>query len=236
MRSSMSSLVLSTPVAASCGPSLSSALTTPAMSSTLPPATPTRSSRRSTTPRGSVRLDLSLLAQFQSLTGVSLYIALDYRWFDANNIEPRYEFGYGLSYTTFAYSGLSLKATFGSAKQYKAQLQTSGLQPGGDSGLWSSALTASFTVKNTGSVDGNEVAQLYLGFPASAAEPPRVLRGFERQLIKKGQSVKFSIPLRVKDISIWDVITQSWVIPTGTFTVYIGSSSRLLHLTKTFVL
>lgn len=161
---------------------------------------------------------------------------IDYRWFDVNNIEPRYEFGFGLSYTTFAYSGLKLKATFGSAKEYKTKLQTSGTQPGGDSGLWSSALTASFKVKNTGAFDGNEVAQLYLGFPASAGEPPRVLRGFERQLIQKGQSAKFSIPLRVKDISIWDVITQSWVIPTGTFTVYVGSSSRQLHLTKTFVL
>lgn len=164
------------------------------------------------------------------------HLLLDYRWFDAKNIEPRYEFGFGLSYTTFAYSGLSLHASFGSAGKYQSALKASGVQPGGESGLYKSALTASFTVKNTGSYDGNEVSQLYLGFPASAGEPPRVLRGFERTLIKKGKSAKISIGLRVKDISIWDVETQSWVIPTGEFTVYVGGSSRNLPLKKTFVL
>ncbi|KAF7973535.1 hypothetical protein HWV62_14970 [Athelia sp. TMB] len=161
---------------------------------------------------------------------------LDYKWFDAKNIAPRYEFGYGLSYTTFTYSGLSLKAVFSSAAAVNAAKASTSNQPGGESGLYSNALTATFSVKNTGALAGNEVAQLYLGFPASAGEPPRVLRGFERKYIEKGASAKFSIGLRVKDISIWDVITQSWVIPTGEFTVYVGSSSRQLKLTKTFTL
>ncbi|KZP19075.1 glycoside hydrolase family 3 protein, partial [Athelia psychrophila] len=160
-------------------------------------------------------------------------LELDYKYFDAKNITPRYEFGYGLSYTTFAYSGLSLKPAFTSAA---AVPKGSATQPGGETGLYSNALTATFTVKNTGKYDGNEVAQLYIGFPKSAAEPPRVLRGFERSFIKQGKTAQFSIGLRVKDISIWDVITQSWVIPTGEFTVYVGSSSRALHLTKTFTL
>lgn len=160
----------------------------------------------------------------------------DYRWFDAKNIEPRYEFGFGLSYTTFAYSGLSIKATFNSAAQFKATLKKSGGSIGGDAGLYVNALTASFTVKNTGGYDGNEVSQLYLGFPEAAGEPIRVLRGFERTFIKQGASTKVKISLRVKDISTWDVITQNWVIPTGKFTVYVGASSRNLPLSKTFIL
>ncbi|KAF7966462.1 hypothetical protein HWV62_38330, partial [Athelia sp. TMB] len=121
---------------------------------------------------------------------------LDYKWFDAKNIAPRYEFGYGLSYTTFTYSGLSLKAAFSSAAAVNAAKASTSNQPGGESGLYSNALTATFSVKNTGALAGNEVAQLYLGFPASAGEPPRVLRGFERKYIEKGASAKFSIGLR----------------------------------------
>ncbi|KZP21413.1 glycoside hydrolase family 3 protein [Athelia psychrophila] len=160
-------------------------------------------------------------------------LELDYKWFDAKNITPRYEFGYGLSYTTFTYSDLTLKTTFTSAATAP---KSSGTQPGGGSALYTNALTVSFSVKNTGKYDGHEVAQVYIGFPAAAHEPPRVLRGFEKSFIKKGQSAQFAVGLRVKDISIWDVITQSWIIPTGEFTVYVGSSSRALHLTKTFVL
>ncbi|KAF7973527.1 hypothetical protein HWV62_14954 [Athelia sp. TMB] len=161
---------------------------------------------------------------------------LDYKWFDAKHIAPRYEFGYGLSYTTFTYSGLSLKVAITSAAAVNAAKTSTSNQPGGESGLYSNALTATFTVKNAGAVAGNEVAQLYLGFPASAGEPPRVLRGFERKYIENGASASFSIGLRVKDISIWDVVKQSWTIPIGEFTVYVGSSSRQLKLTKTFTL
>ena len=71
---------------------------------------------------------------------------------DANNITPRFEFGFGLSYTTFKYSDLSIASS------------------GDDT-------TVTFTVANSGSVDGTEIPQLYLGFPEGAGEPPRVLRG-----------------------------------------------------------
>ncbi|KIM73689.1 glycoside hydrolase family 3 protein [Piloderma croceum F 1598] len=153
---------------------------------------------------------------------------IDYRHFDCANITPRYEFGFGLSYTTFSYSGLTIKVL--------STVPANSMQPGGLSGLYSDALNVGFTVKNTGAHDGNEVAQLYIGFPESAKEPPRVLRGFERQFIKKGQSVNFSIGLRVKDISIWDTPSQQWVIPDGELTVYVGASSRKIYLHKTFAL
>jgi len=73
--------------------------------------------------------------------------------YDANDVKPAFAFGHGLSYTTFEYSGLSFDAP---------------------------SLTATFQIKNSGSVYGAEVAQLYLGFPANAGEPPKVLRGFRK--------------------------------------------------------
>jgi len=151
----------------------------------------------------------------------SAYPDIDYRHFDSANIDPRYEFGYGLSYTTFSYSGLSIKTLVD-----LRNVPAGEIQPGGMSGLWNNAVSATFTVKNTGAYAGNEVAQLYIvrvwscfyqhlllnldccqkGFPKSAMEPPRVLRGFDRQFINIGNSVQVNINLRVKDISIWLVV------------------------------
>jgi len=91
-----------------------------------------------------------------------------------------------------------------------------------------------FGVKNTGKVAGNEVPQLYLGFPETAGEPPKVLRGFERILLNPGESQTVSLDLRVKDISVWDVVLQKWVVPAGEFKAYVGSSSRNIHLTGSF--
>jgi beta-glucosidase len=82
---------------------------------------------------------------------------IDYRHFDSANIEPRYEFGYGLSYTIFTYSSLSIKTLLDLRNPPVGELQ-----PGGKSGLWADAVSATFTVKNTGAYAGNEVAQLYL--------------------------------------------------------------------------
>ncbi|KAF7973531.1 hypothetical protein HWV62_14962 [Athelia sp. TMB] len=151
---------------------------------------------------------------------------LDYQWFEAKNIAPRCEFDYGISYTTCTYSGLSLKAAFTSAAAANAAKVSTSTQPGGESGLYSNALTASFSVKNARALASDEVTQVYLDFS------PCALRGFACRYIDKGESAGFSIGLQ--DTSIWDVITQSRVIPTGEFMVCVGSSSRRLKLTKTF--
>lgn len=82
---------------------------------------------------------------------------LDYRHFDSSNITPRYEFGYGLSYTTFGYYTLTIKPLIDLTNAIAGSVS-----PGGLSGLWTNALNVTFFVKNLGSVDGNEVAQLYL--------------------------------------------------------------------------
>jgi beta-glucosidase len=173
-------------------------------------------------------------------------LLVDYRWFDAHKITPRYEFGFGLSYTTFAYSGLSIKAT----RQKRAGSQIAFSVPSASSALWKTAVTVSFTIENTGQIDGHEVAQLYLQMPASAKSPIRCaaylhaptiltlahsqLRGFERVKLAFGQSSKVTMTLTTKDISVWDVKLQAWRVPTGTFKVFVGASSRQLSLTGTF--
>jgi beta-glucosidase len=82
---------------------------------------------------------------------------IDYRHFDSANIEPRYEFGFGMSYTTFSYSGLSIETLMDLKNVPEGETQ-----PGGKTGLWKHAVTATFTVENTGAYAGNEVSQLYL--------------------------------------------------------------------------
>jgi beta-glucosidase len=122
-------------------------------------------------------------------------------------------------------------ATFSAPPSYSSPAQT---HPGGPAALFQTAYTVSFTVQNTGGYDGNEVAQLYLSFPEGLDEPPRVLRGFERVFIQKGQRSTVTLPLRTKDISVWNVVSQKWEVPHGTFKVSVGSSSRKLHLETTF--
>jgi beta-glucosidase len=75
--------------------------------------------------------------------------------------------------------------------------------PGGPASLYDTVVTVSFIVRNSGGYNGAEVSQLYLGFPASAGEPPKVLRGFEKTSLRKGQSKAVSVSLRRKDVSIW---------------------------------
>ncbi|KAL0950462.1 hypothetical protein HGRIS_010410 [Hohenbuehelia grisea] len=140
-------------------------------------------------------------------------LLLDYRYMDAHNIAPRFEFGFGLSYTTFAYSGIMTSFTSSDGK---------------------STFTTQFTVTNSGSVTGTEIAQLYLSFPESANEPRRVLRGFEEVDLAVGQSKQVQIALNQRELSIWDVASQSWVVPLGTFTIHVGASIKDIRLTETF--
>ncbi|KAG6816117.1 hypothetical protein H0H87_008539 [Tephrocybe sp. NHM501043] len=136
-------------------------------------------------------------------------LLLDYRYMDLKGIVPRFEFGFGLSYTTFAYSGISIAAS-GTSQVVK------------------------FTIANTGAFAGTEKPQLYLGYPSSAGEPSKVLRGFEEVDLAVGASSSITITLSQRDISIWDTPSQAWLRPSGTFTVYVGASIRDVRLTGTF--
>jgi beta-glucosidase len=134
-------------------------------------------------------------------------LAVGYRALDAQRVEPLFPFGHGLSYTTFAFADLAVRP---------------GATPG--------AIAVDFTVSNTGSSTGTEVAQLYLGFPASAGEPPWVLRGFARITLAAGESSKATIELAPSQLSCWSATAHARYVPSGTYRIAVGSSSRNLPL------
>ncbi|KAI9735181.1 MAG: hypothetical protein M1834_001771 [Cirrosporium novae-zelandiae] len=155
---------------------------------------------------------------------------IDYRHFDNQNITPRYEFGYGLSYTTFILSDLSVSASSSDLTTYPANATT---VPGGNPNLYTTVATASVTLSNAGSVSGATVAQLYLYPPSSAptGTPVKVLRGFQKRELAAGESEEISFELTRKDLSYWDVVAQDWALYSGTMTVGIGFSSRDISVT-----
>ncbi|KAH9178871.1 glycoside hydrolase family 3 C-terminal domain-containing protein [Lactarius sanguifluus] len=158
-----------------------------------------------------------------------------YRYFDAVNIAPRYEFGFGLSYTTFEYSSLSISPVVGGQDQVGAleanwatgKATSSPQVVGSSTALWlhRPAFSVSFTVKNTGTVSGTEILQVYLHFPARAGEPPSVLHGFADVDLQPGQVQSVTITLSRYDLSIWDIVSQSWIRPSGTYSLSVDTSS-----------
>lgn len=142
-------------------------------------------------------------------------VYLDYRAFDAKNITPRYEFGYGLSYTTFEYSSISLKAH--GVRRCIAN----------GTALWENIAEVKVNVTNVGNVEGQEVAQLYLGIPNA---PPKQLRGFEKLALAPGQTETAQFELTKRDFAVWDVTLQQWVVQPGEYSVYVGASSRDIRL------
>ncbi|KAI9692272.1 MAG: hypothetical protein M1822_006502 [Bathelium mastoideum] len=224
-------------------------------------------------------------------------VFIDYRSFDKQGIDPIYEFGYGLSYTTFSYANLKITGqrannynpTSGETKpapvlgnfstnaedyvfpagfhqipyyiypylnssdlksasedtnygleanEYlPANSQNGSAQPrigaggapGGNPQLYDVFYTVTAEITNTGSVTGDEVPQVYIGL--GGPDDPKVqLRGFDRLTIKPNQTVTFSAELTRRDFSNWDPLTQNWVISNYTKTIYVGASSRKLHL------
>lgn len=159
-------------------------------------------------------------------------LEVDYRYFDANNISVRYEFGFGLSYTTFELANIateSLGANFTSAPP------TQEILPGGNTALWESLYNVTVSVSNTGAVAGAAVPQLYLTFPdsAPAGTPPKQLRGFDKVTLSPNETQTVSFELMRRDISYWDIVSQEWLIPSGDFTVSLGFSSRDLRVSTT---
>jgi beta-glucosidase len=155
-------------------------------------------------------------------------IFVDYRHFDAKNITPRYPFGFGLSYTTFDYSNLSVaKAEDANFDEYP----TGQVVEGGQQDLWDVLVNVSADVANTGGVDGAEVAQLYVGIPADGA-PVRQLRGFEKPYLNVSSKATVSFGLTRRDLSVWDVVAQKWRLVRGEYTIEVGRSSRDLPLVE----
>ena len=119
--------------------------------------------------------------------------------------EPQYPFGYGLSYTTFAFTELATSAP----KITRA-----------------SELTVSVDVANTGARDGDEVVQLYGRFVGSSVErPSKKLLGFARESVAAGQKRRVTIPLRGADLAYWDASRHAWALERAKLELMVGSSS-----------
>ncbi|KAK1573015.1 glycosyl hydrolase family 3 N terminal domain-containing protein [Colletotrichum navitas] len=154
-------------------------------------------------------------------------VYIDYRRFDALNITPRYEFGFGLTYTTFEYSSLNLSLST-NATTLGPLPPPSEPAEGGASSLWDVVAVASVDVKNMGNVSAPEVPQLYVGIPGA---PEKQLRGFEKVPLNPLESKTVSFPLTRRDLSVWDVVQQNWVLQKGDYKVYVGASSRDVRVT-----
>ncbi|ANW95497.1 glycosyl hydrolase [Wenyingzhuangia fucanilytica] len=140
-------------------------------------------------------------------------VFMGYRWFEQQKIKPLVPFGYGLSYTTYEYSDLKL------AKGKDGAVEA-----------------VSFRIKNTGSMAGDEIAQLYLGdVEASVPRPAKELKGFKRVSLAPGESKVVTLDLTKRDLSFWDVDTNDWKAEKGTFKVMIGASVADIKLQDTFV-
>ncbi|PYH72799.1 beta-glucosidase [Aspergillus vadensis CBS 113365] len=158
-------------------------------------------------------------------------VYIDYKAFEQKNITPRYEFGYGLTYSTFDYSGLKISIHTGVNTDYLPPNST--IEEGGVPALWDVVATITCSVTNTGSVAAAEVAQLYLGIPGG---PAKVLRGFEKKLIQPGHHTKVQFDLTRRDLSSWDVVNQAWGLQKGDYSVYVGKSVLDTQLTGTLTI
>jgi beta-glucosidase len=159
------------------------------------------------------------LAGFPGLVGVFMKIGpafdvnydeglkVGYKWYDAEKKPVLFPFGFGLSYTTFVYSGLSVTA--------------------GDSPV------VTFSVKNTGKRAGTETAQVYASLPDAAVEPPKRLVGWTRVDLGPGESKLVSIPVSRERLEIFDEASDGWKLVPGKYAFRIGGSSRDLVLEQT---
>ena len=136
-------------------------------------------------------------------------IDVGYRYYDTRGQVPLFPFGYGLSYTTFAYSGLQVH--------------------GGPHGA-----TAAVTVTNTGSRAGAAVAQLYLTDPAAAGEPPYQLKGFQKVALGPGQSQRLTFRVTGQDMSYYQGAARGWVAAPGRYVVSVGRDERDLAVSGSF--
>ncbi|KAH8701551.1 glycoside hydrolase superfamily [Talaromyces proteolyticus] len=174
---------------------------------------------------------------FYSQSNFTEGLYIDYKHFIENGITPRFEFGYGLTYSEFTYTGLNVILN--------SSVDTSFLPPdsdttgdaspeGGLASLYDVIATVQANVANIGNVTAAEVAQLYIGIPKSGL--PKALRGFDKLLIEPGGSVSASFSLRRRDLSTWDAVQQQWVLPRGTYSVMVGKSVLDIQLNGTIVL
>ncbi len=149
-------------------------------------------------------------AQWPGQNGTVQYsegLKVGYRWYDSQNLTPLFPFGFGLSYTSFAYANLTVG------------------QPDANGNV-----AVGFDVTNSGTRAGAEVPQVYVGQPSAVGEPPKNLRGFTRISLNAGQTQHVALTLDARSFQYWN---NGWTNATGTNTIYVGSSSRDIRLTGT---
>ena len=138
-------------------------------------------------------------------------IFVGYRWYDARKMPVLFPFGFGLSYTTFEYSDLRV-----SSKAFK---DTDGVE-------------VSVTVKNTGSVEGKEIVQLYVSDKTGVeVRPEKELKGFEKVSLKAGEAKTVTFKLDKRSFAFWNTDIHEWYAPSGTYEIKVGASSRDIRLT-----
>ena len=137
-------------------------------------------------------------------------VFVGYRYYDTKELPVRYPFGYGLSYTTFAYSDLKL-----SAKEMKD----------------TDRLTVSLKVKNTGDMAGREIVQLYVADKTGVvSRPVKELKNFAKVELEPGQEKTVTMELDKRSFAWYNTEISDWYAATGTYEILVGSSSRDIHL------
>jgi beta-glucosidase len=170
-----------------------------------------------TFPRAADSIPTASPQQWPGVQGLSTYsekLNVGYRWYDATGTSPLFPFGYGLSYTTFAVSQLTVTPDRLSGPELSSGKS---IQIGVD-------------VTNTGKVDGAEVVQVYVGQPAGNGEPPRQLRAFAKASLKPGETRRVTLELSGRSFSIYDETAHQWRSPEGAYRIMVGTSSRNLPL------
>jgi beta-glucosidase len=139
-------------------------------------------------------------------------IFVGYRHYDKNNVEPLFPFGFGLSYTTFEYSNLTIsKAKIKSNEEVEVKL----------------------TVKNTGNVDGAEIVQIYVAdLVSSYPRPVKELKSFSKVWLKKGESKEISFKLNSDAFQYFNPDTKKWFVEPGDFDIIAATSSKDIRLKK----
>jgi beta-glucosidase len=133
-------------------------------------------------------------------------ILVGYRWFDTKKIEPLYPFGYGLSYTTFEYSGLKTDK-----KAYRPADQ----------------INVSLSVRNAGGADGKETVQLYVSkVNPTVTKAEKELKAFKKVMVPTGKTAKVSLNLKAQDLAYYNVKAKGWTVEPGQYKILVGSSSR----------
>ena len=142
-------------------------------------------------------------------------IYVGYRYYNTFKIIPTYEFGYGLSYTTFGYSNFKLSAT-----------------------SFKDKITATVSITNKGNATGKEIVQLYLNAPAKKMDKPALeLKGFTKtRLLKPGETQTISFEIKPRDLASFDTDNEQWIAEAGNYTVSVGASSKDIKQKKSFSL